>query len=47
MSLNALPLGMVDVVITGELCGNTSVGPNAIVNVFIESKKLAHSAKKC
>ena len=38
---------MVDVVITGETCGNTSVRPNAIVNVFIDSKKLALSAKKC
>ena len=33
--------------ITSEKCGDTSVRPNAIVNVFIDSKKLALIAKKC
>ena len=40
------PLEMVDNIITIAECGNKSVKLNAIVNAFIEQKKLVLSAKK-
>ena len=41
------PLEMVDDIITVAKCGNTSVRLNAIVNAFLEKKKLALKAKNC
>ena len=41
------PLQMVDDIITASECGITSVTNNAIVNAFIDSKKLKLSESKC
>ena len=41
------PLEMIDDIITAVECGPKSVKLNAMVNAFIESKKLALSVEKC
>ena len=41
------PLGMIDDVLVVAECGTKSVKTNAIINSFIESKKLKMSANKC
>ena len=40
-------LGMVDDVLVVQKCSNDSVRMNAVVNAFIESKKLRLSKTKC
>ena len=41
------PLQMVDDIITAVKCGSTATAVNAIVNAFIEAKKLKLGNKKC
>ena len=41
------PLGMIDDILAVSECGTNSVKTNAIINSFIDSKKLKLSDKKC
>ena len=41
------PLQMVDNVITAAKCGSTAVALNAVVNTFMEHKKLRLGVDKC
>ena len=45
--VNVPPLQMVDDIISAVRCGSTATAVNAIINAFIESKKLKLGNKKC